>query len=83
MSFLTFEDETAIYETVIFPKVYDSILVSSGGVAGAGSPRREGSRKPAGLEAGERLLPRILIFIAESIKSIKLIKKNGIHHRKH
>jgi DNA polymerase-3 subunit alpha/error-prone DNA polymerase len=23
MSFLTFEDETAIYETVIFPKVYD------------------------------------------------------------
>jgi DNA polymerase-3 subunit alpha/error-prone DNA polymerase len=23
MSFLTFEDETALYETVIFPKVYD------------------------------------------------------------
>jgi DNA polymerase-3 subunit alpha/error-prone DNA polymerase len=23
MSFLTFEDETAIYETVIFPRVYD------------------------------------------------------------
>lgn len=23
MSFLTFEDETAIYETVIFPKVYE------------------------------------------------------------
>jgi len=23
MSFLTFEDETALYETVIFPKVYE------------------------------------------------------------
>jgi DNA polymerase-3 subunit alpha/error-prone DNA polymerase len=23
MSFLAFEDETAVYETVIFPKVYD------------------------------------------------------------
>jgi DNA polymerase-3 subunit alpha/error-prone DNA polymerase len=23
MSFLTFEDETALYETVIFPKIYD------------------------------------------------------------
>jgi DNA polymerase-3 subunit alpha/error-prone DNA polymerase len=23
MSFLTFEDETALYETVIFPQVYD------------------------------------------------------------
>jgi DNA polymerase-3 subunit alpha/error-prone DNA polymerase len=23
MSFLTFEDETALYETVVFPKIYD------------------------------------------------------------
>jgi hypothetical protein len=54
-------------------------LMSPGGVAGAGSPRREGAGSPQGWRRGRDLSPGFIILATEPIKPIK---KNRIPRRK-